>query len=99
MRGLLAGLALAGALAAFDALAIGYLFGLQTMIFGVSAGGIMLLLGFAMSVISYVLASRGVMAELRGRLLAAAIFTGAAGMSCGFAAAGIWFAAGHPWFP
>jgi len=99
VRGLLAGTVLAAGLAVFDAAAFGYLFGLQAMLLGVGAGGLMLLLAFLMSLATYWLATRGRMAEFRRKLLAGAIFTGAAGMACGFGSALVWFAAGHPWFP
>jgi len=99
IRGLLAGVGLTGALALVDAFAFGYYFGLQTMILGVGAGGIMLVLAFVMSLACYWLASRGRLPEFRRRMLAAAIFTGAAGMACGFSSAAVWFAAGRPFFP
>ncbi|HWI66351.1 MAG TPA: hypothetical protein VNT75_31360 [Symbiobacteriaceae bacterium] len=99
IRGLLAGAALAAGIAVFDAVAFGYYFGLQAMIIGVGGGAIMLLLALLMSLASYWLASRGRLAGFRRQLLAGAIFTGAAGMMCGFASAAVWFAAGHPWFP
>lgn len=99
MRGLAAGAVLAAGIAVFDAVAFGYYFGLQAMLIGVGGGAIMLLLALFMSLASYWLASRGYLAEFRRRLLAGAIFTGAAGMACGFASASVWFAAGRPWFP
>ncbi|MDF2629405.1 MAG: hypothetical protein K0R39_3236 [Symbiobacteriaceae bacterium] len=97
--GLVAGVGIAGAVALFDAFAVGYYFGLQALIIGVGAGGLMLLLAFAMSLGSYWLATRGRLTEFRRKLLAAAIFTGAAGMACGFGSFAVWLAAGSPIFP
>lgn len=99
LRGLAAGVGLAAAVALFDAFAVGYYFGLQALIVGVSAGGLMLVLAFLMSLGSYWLAARGRLAQLRRKLLAAAIFTGAAGMTCGFGSVMVWLLAGRPLFP
>jgi hypothetical protein len=100
LRVLLAGVLLAGGLAIWDGVAFkGYLFGLQAALVGVPAGGLMLLAAFLMAIASYQLARSGRLPELRRRLLAGAIFAGAAGMACGFASAALWAAAGHPWFP
>lgn len=74
-------------------------FGLATGIVGALAGGCMLLLAFLMAVTSYWLASRGQAILLRKRLLASAIFTGAAGMVGGTASMLVWLAAGRPFFP
>ncbi len=98
--GALTGLALTVALAVWDHLSTrGYLFGLRTGIVGTLAGGIALLLALGMAVTSYVLARRNQVPWLRRRLLAAAIFTGAAGMLCGVSSALLWLAVGQPWFP
>lgn len=99
LRGLLAGIGVAAAVALFDALAIGYYFGLQALIIGVSAGGLMLVLAFLMSLGSYWLATRSRLTDFRRKLLAAAIFTGAAGMTCGFGSVVVWILAGRPLFP
>lgn len=99
LRGLIAGIGVAAAAALFDAFAVGYYFGLQALIIGVGAGGLMLVLAFLMSLGSYWLATRGRLTELRRKLLAAAIFTGAAGMTCGFGSVVIWMLAGRPIFP
>jgi len=99
LRGLAAGVAVAAAVALFDAFAIGYYFGLQALIIGVAAGGLMLVLAFLMSLGSYWLATRGRLTEFRRKLLAAAIFTGAAGMTCGFGSVVVWMLAGRPIFP
>ncbi|MFZ5827015.1 MAG: hypothetical protein ACOY94_22195 [Bacillota bacterium] len=74
-------------------------FGLATGIVGVIAGGVMLLLGLLMAVTSYVLARGGQAVLLRRRLLAAAIFTGAAGLVSGTLAVVVWLVAGTPVFP
>lgn len=71
-------------------------FGLFTGLVGAVAGGLMLLLALGMAYISYLLASRGKGITLRRRLLASAIFTGAAGMLGGLLAIAIWLAAGRP---
>lgn len=100
VRGLLAGVLMTGALAIWEGVrGRGYLFGLLTGLIGVPAGGIMLVLAFAMALTSYYMARAGRFASLRQRLLAGAIFTGAAGMTCGFTSAALWLAAGRPWFP
>jgi hypothetical protein len=99
VRGGLAGLGLTAAMAVTDALIHrGHLFGLQTGIIGVTAGGGALGLALLMSLASYHLASRNRGAVLRRRLLAGAIWAGAAGMACGLGAITVWLAAGRPWF-
>lgn len=96
--GALGGLGITLCLAVGEALlAGGQLFGLRTGIVGVAAGGIMLAVAFLMSLTSYWLASRNRAPGLRRRLLQAAIYTGAAGMTCGFSAATLWLIAGRPW--
>ncbi len=100
LGGALAGLALTALLAIGDSVIYqGYLFGLQTVIIGVMAGGFMLLLALGMSVASYLFATRGSQFILRRRLLAAAIFTGVAGVITGFSSVAIWALAGRPIFP
>lgn len=71
-------------------------FGLFAGLVGAAAGGLMLLLALAMAYTSYLLASRGQGIALRRRLLAGAIFTGAAGMISGLLAILTWLAAGRP---
>lgn len=94
-NGSLSGVALSALLAGLDRLlAPGYPFGLFAGIVGVAAGGILLLLALAMSATSYLLASRGRSVTLRRRLLAAAIFAGAAGMVGGLLSALLWLGAG-----
>lgn len=96
--GTLAGFGITVFLAIGEALmAGGRLFGLRTGIIGVTAGGLMLTVAFLMSVTSYWLAARNRAPALRRRLLQAAVYTGAAGMACGFSAAALWLAAGRPW--
>lgn len=99
LHGSLMGLVLALGLALVDRLVYENPFGLFTGIVGTMVGGFLLLLGFLMSLVSYLLASRGQAALLRRRLLASAIFAGAAGMVGGIAAMSIWVAAGRPLFP
>jgi|GEM_PF-5682988 len=74
-------------------------YGLLTLAIGGAAGGILLLLALAMSVASLFLARRDQAAALRKRLLAAAIFSGAAGLAGGLGAMLIWVAAGRPTIP
>lgn len=93
------GLALTILLAVLDRWIYQNPFGLFTGIVGAIAGGMILLLGFLMAVASYIMASRGQAIVLRKRLLAAAIFTGAAGMVGGTASMLLWLAAGRPLFP
>ena len=98
--GFLTGLLAAGGLAVADGtLNNGYMFGLQTAVIGVPLGGAMLVMAFLMSLLSYWLAQKGMLAGLRRYLLASAVFTGPAGMACGLASVAIWAAAGRPWFP
>lgn len=100
LRGTLAGVLLTGGLAIWEGIrSQGYLFGLLTGLIGVPAGGIMLVLAFSMALTSYYMARAGRYASLRQRLLAGAVFTGAAGMACGISSAALWVAAGSPWFP
>lgn len=101
VQGGLCGLAVLGGLALWDAAyqMPGNLYGLQTLLTGVAGGGLMLILGLAMSATSYFLASRNKAAAWRKRLLTAAIFCGGAGLVCGFGAAAFWVAMGSPWFP
>ena len=99
-RGALAGLGLTAVLCIIDALWYrGYLFGLLGGVLGVTAGGVALGLALAMALTSYYLASRSRAPSLRKRLLAGAIWTGAAGMTCGVTSVGVWLIAGRPWFP
>ncbi|HYG58352.1 MAG TPA: hypothetical protein VD902_09865 [Symbiobacteriaceae bacterium] len=99
-RGLLTGAALTAALAAGDWVSgRGYMFGLLTGLFGIAAGGIMLLAAFAMAVAGYLLARQNKAPALTRQLVAGAIFTGAAGMTFGFSSAAVWMAVGLPWFP
>lgn len=98
--GFLTGLLAAGGLAVADGtLNNGYMFGLQTALVGVPLGGALLVIAFLMSLLSYWLAQKGMLATLRRYLLASAIFTGPAGMAMGLASMAIWAAAGRPWFP
>jgi hypothetical protein len=100
LRGLLAGTLLAAGLALWDGIANrGYRFGLVAMLFGVTAGAGLLAGSFMIAAISFWLASHGRAVILRRWLLTAAVVGGAAGMSCGFLSAALWFAAGRPWFP
>lgn len=99
VRGALAGLLVTLMLAVWDGVsARGHLFGLRTGLVGVAAGGLTLGLAFCMALASYYLARRNRLPALRKRLLVAAIFAGPAGMAMGFASAGLWMAAGRPWF-
>ncbi|MFZ5816450.1 MAG: hypothetical protein ACOY93_14305 [Bacillota bacterium] len=97
--GSLAGLGLVLLLALVDRAVYRNPFGLFTGIVGALAGGMLLLLGFVMALTSYLLASRGQAVALRRRLLAAATFTGAAGLVGGTTAILVWLAAGRPLFP
>jgi hypothetical protein len=97
--GSLTGLGLLLLLAAVDRVVYQCPFGLFTGLVGAMAGGLMLVLGFLMSGASYLLATRNAAVDLRKRLLAAAIFTGAAGLVSGMGAIGLWVAAGRPFFP
>lgn len=99
LYGGLTGLGLVALLALADRLVVQNPFGVATGLVGAVAGGLMLLLGFLMAVISYQLASRGRAVELRRRLLVSAVFTGAAGMVSGTAAILVWLLAGRPFFP
>lgn len=100
LKGLIAGLLTAGAIALWDAVSgRGYLFGLKTAIFGLPAGGMMLVTAFLMAVASYWMATRNLWPTLRQRLLGSAIFTGVAGLSCGTACFALWAAMGAPLFP
>jgi|GEM_PF-5449672 len=89
--GLCAGALLALALVTTDfLLARGGWFGSRSGLIGTTAGGIMLLLAFGMAVASYQMARRNAQPILRRRLLAGALFTGAAGMVCGLITAAVW---------
>lgn len=99
LSGALSGTVLILLLAVADRMVYQNPFGLFTGIVGAMAGGIMLLLGLAMAVTSYLLASWGQAVILRKRLLAAAIFTGAAGLVGGTLAVVTWLIAGAPLFP
>lgn len=100
LRGVAAGLVLAALIALADLVWYrGYLFGLVTLIIGMITGGAALLLGFLMAVTAYLLASRGTATVLRRRLITAAVFSGAAGLTLSLAVAGLWAAAGQPFFP
>lgn len=100
LHGALAGLGLAAMVAVGESVVFrGYLFGLQTVIIGGLAGGIMLVIALLMSLVSYSLATRGKAVLLQRRLLLAAVWTGTAGMSCGLSAVTVWAVAGSPVFP
>jgi hypothetical protein len=95
IRGGLAGLGLTAALAVIDALMHGgSRFGLQT---GMITGGGALGLALLMALTSYYLVSRSREPALRKRLLAGAIWAGAAGMACGVSAIMLWLVGGRPW--
>lgn len=97
LRGGLAGVAATALLTLLDlTLGGGRQFGLRTGVIGVLAGGMLLVLALGISCVSYWMASRGRMASLRRRLLAGAVWAGAAGGSLGTTAALVWLAAGHP---
>lgn len=100
LRGVVAGLVLTALIALADLIWYrGYLFGLVTLIIGIITGGAALLLGFLMAVSAYLLASRGSAPVLRRRLITAAVFTGAAGLTLSLTVAGLWAVAGRPFFP
>lgn len=100
LRGVAAGLVLAALIALADLIWYrGYLFGLVTLIIGMVTGGAALLTGFLMAVAAYLLASRGTAPVLRRRLILAAVFTGAAGLTLSLAVVGLWAVAGQPFFP
>lgn len=97
--GAVAGMLLFGLITLFDALAVqSYPFGVRTGTLGAATGGISLVLALLMSYISYELAKRNKAGGLRRRLLSAAIFTGAAGFTCGLASMLLWLGAGRPWY-
>lgn len=100
LRGVAAGLVLAALIALADLIWYrGYLFGLVTLIMGMITAGAALLFGLLMAVTAYLLASRGTAPVLRRRLIAAAVFTGAAGLTLSLTVAGLWALAGQPFFP
>lgn len=76
----------------------GHLFGLATLAVGILTGGLLLVAGFGMSLAAYWLASRNQAVRLRRRLLVAAIFCGAAGLTASLTATLLWVAAGRPFF-
>jgi hypothetical protein len=99
-KGMVTGVVLVIALAVWDRWASGApAFGLATAVVGVVAGGLLLVAGFVMALVSYGLAQRNRAPLLRRRLLTGAIWAGGAGMSLGLSAAVVWLAAGQPWFP
>jgi hypothetical protein len=98
IRGGLAGLGLTAALAVSDALMHGgSRFGLQTGMIGMITGGGALGLALLMALTSYYLVSRSREPTLRKRLLAGAIWAGAAGMACGVSSIMLWLVGGRPW--
>lgn len=90
LKGLVAGLMAAGLIAGAARIANGHEWGVATLAVGALTGALVLLMALGMSGLSYYLAVRQRSAGLRRRLLASAIFCGAAGMSCGMTAVFLW---------
>lgn len=98
-KGVAAGVLIAAAIALLDVLwKRGDPFGLLSGILGILTGFLTLLLAFGMAMSGYMLASRNLAPALRKRLVLGAVWAGTAGMTCGFASALLWLAAGRPWF-